>query len=176
MEKLIYKESPPKESIGEHIDNFMSVNEKELLWLYEVAGNMKSIVEIGSCKGRSTYALCSSECPLVISIDDFGVFPDTYPDFLNNTKNFKNLRQLRMLSEQAKSFVIDVDMVFIDGMHDYNSVTTDLRSWFPKTKKLICGHDYNDQSWTDVKKAVNDYFQDLFKVEVFETIWAVSKI
>jgi len=159
-------------SIGEHIDTFMSVNDKELQWLYETAKKMQSIVEIGSCKGRSTYSLCSSNCPLVISIDDFKVYPCPYDDFLENTKKFKNLRQLKMLSNQACSFVIDVDMVFIDGMHDYSSVMQDLVNWRPKAKKLICGHDYCDEEWTDVKKAVNDFFG--VAPEVYETIWMMK--
>jgi hypothetical protein len=67
------------------------------------------------------------------------------------------------------------DIVYIDGSHDYNSVTNDIRSWIPKIKKggFICGDDYTD-IWPEVKKSVHDYFGDKFEV-VGETQWFVKK-
>jgi Methyltransferase domain len=163
-------ETSPKLSIGEHIDNYMSVNLAELRWLHETAKKMQSIVEIGSCKGRSTYALCSSGCPSVIAVDDFGC--GTYDEFVKNTKEFifKNLTLYKMLSREAASLITETDMVFIDGMHHYVAVIDDLKLWTPKAKKLICGHDWIDRDWSDVQKAVRDYFSSE-PHEVFETIW-----
>ena len=158
-------------SIGEHIDSWMSVSLNELKWLHETAKNMKSIVEIGSCKGRSTYALCSSGCPVVIAVDDFGC--GTRKEFFENTKEFKNLTLFEMLSIDAAELIQSVDMVFIDGMHDYEHVMEDLKLWRSKAKKLICGHDYRlDVTWTDVAVATTEYFG--FKPSLFETIWYVE--
>ena len=70
--------------------------EVELVWLYEMAHKMETIVEVGSYQGQSTHAL------------------------LTGTKG----------------------MVFIDGAHDYDNVKLDIECWLPKTKKIICGHDY----------------------------------
>ena len=33
-------------------------------------------------------------------------------------------------------------MVYIDGRHFYEGVKEDILYWLPKTKKVICGHDY----------------------------------
>ena len=158
-------------TIGEHIDDYMSVSLNELRWLHETAKNMKSIVEIGSCKGRSTYALCSSGCPQVIAVDDFGC--GTKAEFLENTKEFKNLTLLEMLSKDAVDKVSDTDMVFIDGMHDYEHVMEDLILWGNKAKILLCGHDYRPNTpWTDVQRAVNNFLG--YTPLLFETIWYVE--
>lgn len=154
-------------SIGQHIDSFMSVNDKELQWLHDKAKEMSSIIEIGSCKGRSIYALCSSGCPNVIAIDDFGC--GTREEFIKNTKDLQNLTLMEMLSRDAADFVDSADMIFIDGMHNYDEVIRDLRFWSGKATKLICGHDYLDVGWSDVIKAVNDFF--ITPPNVFETIW-----
>lgn len=52
-----------------------------------------------------------------------------------------------------------IDMVFIDGDHDYEGVKTDCHEWLPK---VIAGgyaafHDYQRESLPDVTKAANEY-------------------
>jgi len=39
-----------------------------------------------------------------------------------------------------------IDLVFIDGEHTYEAVTTDIRCWLPKLRKggIIAGHDYKN--------------------------------
>jgi glyoxylase-like metal-dependent hydrolase (beta-lactamase superfamily II) len=56
-------------------------------------------------------------------------------------------------------------MVFIDGDHKYESVKEDIKLWLPKTKKLICGHDYQGE---DVRRAVNEV---LGEVDNINNIW-----
>jgi len=164
--------------IGEHIDDFMSVNLKELEWLYKKAKEMQSIVEIGSCKGRSTYALCISGCPKVVAVDAFEIYPETlHSEFIKNVGHFENLKLYKMLSAEASLLFKDrsVDMIFIDGNHSYDEVIKDLENWTRKATKLICGHDYGDMPWSDVKSAVTEFFgKEFTQIEVFETIWAVN--
>lgn len=54
---------------GSHIQGWMTV--EELNWLLETGKAMESIVEVGSWKGRSTFAQCSSGCPRVYAVDHF---------------------------------------------------------------------------------------------------------
>tara|TARA_B100001559_G_C16430862_1_gene589738 strand:+ start:145 stop:678 length:534 start_codon:yes stop_codon:yes gene_type:complete len=51
-----------------------------------------------------------------------------------------------------------LDLVYIDGDHEYQFVLEDLRMWNTrlKTNGLLCGHDYSER-YPDVIKAV-DYF------------------
>jgi len=63
-------------------------------------------------------------------------------------------------------------MVFIDGDHDYKAVMCDLATWAPRTKKLICGHDFNDPMYPGVKQAVYEYFGAEFVTPGPDGLWA----
>ncbi len=53
----------------------------------------------------------------------------------------------------------DLDFVFIDGDHAYDSVKFDIYTWSQKVKPggLLMGHDYCKSS---VKRAVDEYFEE----------------
>ena len=147
----------------------------ELSWLYIIAQVMDSIVEIGSWRGRSTDALLSG-CPgTVWAVDHFKGNKEhseeqktgIHEAFLENVGHYKNLELLKMNSLKAVKRFEDksVDMVFIDGEHTYREVRSDIKAWLPKTKKLICGHDYDRKG---VKRAVGEL---LGGVNIFNRIW-----
>lgn len=150
---------------GSHIEGWMT--EPELEWLYRQAKRFRSVVEIGSWKGRSTYALCESGCPLVIAIDHFlgsdeqqaepAIAEGTLrAEFQRNLAGFNNLRLMSMSSEQAAHILTGVvDMVFIDGSHKYKDVSNDIKLWWPRTTYLIAGHDFDQP---DVARAVRQQF------------------
>ena len=142
----------------------------EIDFLYNRAKDMKSIVEIGSWKGRSTHALASgckngkiycvdhwrgSEGDITLGLSQK---EDVYQVFKENTKEFKNIEIKRGFSHEiAQEFHKKVDMVFIDAGHVYEEVKRDIEDWLPKTKKLICGHDYS-ADFPGVVRAVNEKF------------------
>lgn len=153
---------------------------KELAWLYLVAQEMDNIVEIGSWMGRSTDALLSGCKGTVWAVDHFkgsnteensfhreAAKWDISKIFLGNVGHYKNLKLLKMDSLEAVERFKDksVDMVFIDGGHEYEEVMVDIKAWLPKTKKLICGHDYDRKS---VKRAAREVLGD---VHAFGFIW-----
>ena len=53
-----------------------------------------------------------------------------------------------------------LDVVHIDGGHDYHAVTSDLREWWPmiRPEGVLIGDDY--PHWPEVKKAFDDFFVD----------------
>jgi hypothetical protein len=54
-----------------------------------------------------------------------------------------NVVGIRAASPAAGRKVPDpVDMVFIDGAHDFDSVVADITYWMARTEVLLCGHDY----------------------------------
>src|SRR5512139_3381685 len=135
------------------IFGWMSIG--ELRWLYETAQQMESIVEVGVWKGRSTHALCSGCKGIVIAVDHWkgsraeqtsnhkeANEKDVCQDFWANVGHFRNLSILRMESTKAAGLFHEksVDMVFIDGGHEFEEVLNDLRFWIPICKKLLCGH------------------------------------
>ena len=156
-------------------------SQKELSFLHETAKEMETIVEIGSWKGRSTEALLSGTKGTVYAVDHFlgskgeelqhkeAKEDIVYNQFLANVGKHKNLKVLRMSSEEAVKQFADksVDMVFIDGEHIYEGVKKDIELWLPKAKKVICGHDYCD-AWKGVKQAVEESFDDFCKDD---SIW-----
>lgn len=158
------------------------VFDQELDWLYEKSQEMESIVEIGSYKGKSTHALLSG-CPgTVYAVDDFrGIPHDSCPlkgkkleaAFDKNMKGFPNLVKMKTTSEDAAKLISTADMVFIDASHDYESVRSDISIWMPKTKKLLCGHDYKNDDWPEVTKAVDAAIKP-DRIQVIGNIWYVE--
>jgi hypothetical protein len=155
------------------------MQETELLWLYETAKGMNSVVEIGSFKGRSTVALASGCKGPVYAVDHFSgpTLAGTDPkairkEFERNTLSFPNVHLICEHSiDAARRFLPhEPEMVFIDGYHAYEQVKADLLAWLPKAKKLICGHDYGHPNWPGVKQAVDEILGP--GVQVSETIWS----
>lgn len=167
-----------KETYDNAIEGWMA--KEELNFLHDTAKDMKTIVEVGSWKGRSTHALASS-CPgTVWAVDTWkgsrqeqegphveATVHEILPIFKENMKDFMNVVAVEMESVEAAKMFEDksVDMVFIDGAHDYESVKADIAAWLPKAKTLICGHDYQ---WHSVQEAVTEAFGEL---DTAGTIW-----
>lgn len=179
------------------------MNVREQNWLYQHAKKFKSIIEIGSWKGKSTHALCCG-CAEghVTAIDHFvgtddpiqekyraelyrGAFKeveegvDIYEIFKKNMACFNNLDVIKMGSQDAikKYPGLGADMIFIDGGHNYDEVMADLKAYEPRAKKIICGHDYSAR-FPQVVGAVNDYFKEKGlrkEVQSYETIFWVEK-
>jgi hypothetical protein len=109
------------------------------------ACNIKSVVEIGVGAGDFARVMLSSGICEYIGIDDWR----------NPADAQRRLRALELLydsradiieehSETAISRFDDesIDMVYIDAMHDCESVYGDLVRWWPKCSRVIAGHDY----------------------------------
>lgn len=86
---------------------------------------------------------------------------------------------LRMPSlEAAKDVPNDLDLVIVDGNHDYEQVKQDILTWLPKlrSKGLMIGDDYylNSDKFPGVKKAVHEIFSD-HEITLFHRIWIYQK-
>lgn len=149
-----------------NIQGWMSTS--ELTWLYEQASKVKSVIEIGSWKGRSSFALlsgCKGEVTCVDhwlgatdvvvntgeSLSDVAKKENIYAEFLKNVGHFSNLDVIKMDSVSASKELDEAEMVFIDAEHTFDFVVKDLEAWVPKATKLLCGHDVNRD---DVRKAL----------------------
>jgi precorrin-6B methylase 2 len=148
----------------------------ELTWLMAQADQMESVAEVGCLHGRSAFALMTACDGPVWCVDPW---PDEgdhcYPSFVAHCGHFPNLRVVRAYSPAAAKEVPDIDMVFLDGDHEYEAVMADIEAWLPKTGKLICGHDYQneDGGYPGVAKAVNEVFGDQVENPADTAIWAV---
>lgn len=166
---------------GMHIWGWMSPDELE--WLRTTAATMSSVAEIGVLRGRSAFALLTG-CPgPVYCVDPWSDPGDhAYRGFMEECGHFPNLVAVRGLSPAAAAHVPDVDMVFIDGDHAYESVRADIEAWLPKTRQLICGHDYSDPAdyteqsggYEGVKRAVDEVFGGRVEIAPGTSIWTVE--
>lgn len=159
-----------------HIWGWMSP--AELYWLYETARHVDSVAEIGCLHGRSAFALLSG-CPgPVYCVDPWNDAADaSYPSFLASCGIFANLVAVRAASPAAAAQVPDVDMTFIDGAHSFAAVLADIAAWLPKTRRLLCGHDYQnaDAGYPGVGDAVRAVFgTDRVVVPPDTSIWTVD--
>lgn len=151
---------------GNNIQGWMQPD--ELQFLYEQAGKSKSVLEIGSWKGRSSHALLSGCKGMVTCVDTFAGSAqlgdatnamakqeDIYKQFMENVGHFTNLRVIKATSKEASEILKDekFDLIFIDGGHQYHEVKEDIALWLPHAKIIMCGHDYTG-SWHDVIQAV----------------------
>lgn len=158
--------------------------DEELAFLGEQAQGMTSIVELGSHKGRSADVLlknCKGPVVCVDLWDGKTEFPgdnaerseffdpeSVYAEFMQNVGHYPNVIVMRSDSVEAAKEIKDTDMVFIDADHSYEGCKKDIEAWRGKTRKLICGHDYNN-TWPGVMRAVNEAFPD--GVKVCGSIW-----
>lgn len=176
-----YKQSSKSIQSSIAIQGWMSIEELNILKM--LSKNMTSIAEIGCWKGKSTKIFLSECLGTVYAIDHFKGSEDDstyrktnedsdslYNQFRSNIGYAPNLRILKTSSEEAAKLINEeIDMVFIDGQHTFESVKQDIELWLPKTKKIICGHDYH---LPEVKQAVNSIFKN---IEVVDTIWIYRK-
>lgn len=171
----------------------------ELRWLAERASERKTVIEVGSWKGRSTKAL-----GMCVQVTVFAV--DHWSGSVANPQDFKEVQQIgaagcleifktNLAAEVSAGKVVTVmaesaeaarrlratlpngaDMVFIDGDHLYESVRRDIEIWRPLVAKggLMSGHDYM-QYWPGVVRAVTEAFPGR-DVGPFPktTIWSVT--
>lgn len=154
----------------------------ELEWLIEQASTRRIVVEIGSWKGRSMKALALAVWEVAYSVDhwmdappsdDSKVLPDWLEVRSRGAGTVKAEFERNLAPEIASGKCVPlglpsdkgalrlkeilgsrkVDMVFIDGDHEYSMVKRDIELWKPMLVDggLLCGHDY---IWPTVNKAV----------------------
>lgn len=76
----------------------------------------------------------------------------------------------------ASNCVRELDLVFIDALHDYESVKQDIALWWPKVRigGMLCGHDFNHQ-WPGCEHAVAESF-NLMQIGIAsDSVWFIVK-
>lgn len=165
------------------IDGWLSI--REAVGLYKlvqlVKGNNVTVCEIGSWLGKSSYILARSlerhENGRLICIDPFNATGDNrskkiykhtekklkkslLKTFTDNMRRFGVLNQISTIQgyshEIIKEFNTPIDILFIDGDHDYNSVLRDYKDWSKLVKKggFIAFHDVGGSHVTGPKEVV----------------------
>jgi SAM-dependent methyltransferase len=188
------KEASEAADAANKIRGYMSW--EELAWLAENAKG-KDVVEVGSWLGRSTKAIASS-AKVVYAVDHWkGTLNDPtleeaktidpWAEFNHNLGPEINSRKVIPIARGHEEVgptmtyydgltldtcpVGPVDMVFIDGDHEYEAVKRDILNAKAMLKPggLLCGHDFSD-AHPGVMKAVRELVPG-FSVGAGASIW-----
>ena len=152
----------------------------------------RTVVEVGCHLGRSLCAVASvirDKKHMVHAVDPWTeeqLGPehpwsgkrDRKRDFIANCERFGLCRVTahQMTSVEAPGLLGSATLVFLDGLHDYESVLADIRAWQPHIVYggILCGHDYTP-GWPGVERAVREVFG--LKARTYaphSTIWSVT--
>jgi predicted O-methyltransferase YrrM len=142
----------------------------------------KTMIEIGSFVGESTVMFAQS-FKKVIAIDPFMEgydpqdptsylfeFDNVYQTYLDRITIYSNIQTIIETSDNAiKELDSETyDFIYLDGLHTYEGVKTDITNYLPLVKKggVIGGHDYTNQvsHLVGVFQAVNEMFGQPDKV------------
>ena len=121
-------------------------------------------VEVGTHKGASACA-ASINADRVTTIDIFDwqpkVYETVYPDVANKVTFFKGTSTDYAATLPGHP---TIDVLFIDGAHEYKYVQMDCRALVPHVKKggTVLFHDHNPNNpVTRVYEAVNEFLQTI---------------
>lgn len=136
----------------------------------------KLMIEIGSFVGEST-VLFAQSFKKVIAIDPFlegydpkdptsylFEFDNVYQTYLDRITVYSNIETIVDTSDNAVKELVgkEFDFIYLDGLHTYDGVKTDITNYLPLVKKggVIGGHDYTNQipHLVGVYQAVNEMF------------------
>jgi len=150
------------------IPSWTNLNERELLSkLSQAVPEGGLILEIGCLYGGTTAVLALSNPKAeVISMDNFSWTPKGYPT-VSPERTKRNLSEAG--AKNVQIIVADsrtqwqkwwrhIDLLWIDGGHSYEYVSSDLFHFAPFAS-VVALHDYGNATWTSIKKAVEEFLK-----------------
>ena len=151
------------------------LTDEEARLLFDVAKDCKFIVEIGTLKGNSALILGATGND-VVTIDNYSSPNSSKSGAIDLLAGLENVRLLESESSATgEKYYGSIDLLFIDGGHDYEQVKADIEAWSYKVIGKIAFHDYG--SWPGVTQAVDEAIEQgkLKKVEQAGTLIVTEK-
>lgn len=102
---------------------------------------------------------------------------DIFREFVKNIRGFEHviwpLRQDSVFAAQRIKDSFEIDFVYIDADHRFDSVLNDILAWrkVMTSDGWIAGHDYTDEG---VRRAVNSVFDEAQIETVLDNSWLVK--
>jgi MMP 1-O-methyltransferase len=169
------------------------LNDREGRRLYQLATQCTGrgvIVEIGSWKGKSTIWIgqgsLAGKGVKIHAVDPHTGSPQhhevlgqvwTFDQFQRNIKAAEVdsvvVPHVDFSESVAKTFTEPVELIFIDGLHEYEGVKTDFDAWYPKVIDGGWMAFHDSTCWDGVRKVVTDH---LFKSTRFRKLGFTSSI
>jgi predicted O-methyltransferase YrrM len=159
----------------------------ELAYIAEEATKALFAVEVGTYLGRSAKVMLDASPMLHLWCVDPGLVDgihETSRYFMREEIAAGRCELIRKYTPEAAGMLEHMrgklDMVWIDGAHDFGNVVQDIKAWGPllKVGGLLCGHDYEAPprypQKNDVAKAVEHCLMNWFS-EPVPRVWAFTK-
>lgn len=125
-------------------------------------------LDIGSFMGGSALSIHEGLKAAGVSADILAIEPCPCRELYWNTSSIPRFKLLKETSEKAVKRIPNnsVDLIFLDGNHDYSCVSRDLKNYWLKLKKdgILLGHDYCEEQ-PGVAKAVEETFKNFSAFE-----------
>ncbi len=169
---------------------YTHLTNEEKLKLFNLAINSRKgsvIVEVGSYLGASSNFLAkaakirSSKLHCIDTWQNHEMsegIRDTFEEFKKNTISLSKYIEIHkgFSAEIAKKFDQEIDMIFFDGGHSYETINSDWNNWSPKLKKnaIVVFH---DTGWAEgVNKVIEENSSSLSKKDSLPNMWWGTKI
>src|SRR3990167_5570095 len=141
-----------EEALAKTVNPQLTLDEARLL--FETAKNCRFIVEIGTLRGNSALILGATGND-VVTIDNYDSSNSSKSGAIDLLAGLVNVRVFESESSATgKKYYGPIDLLFIDGGHDYEQVKADIEAWYDKVSGKIAFHDYG--SWPGVTQAVDE--------------------
>ena len=163
----------------------LATPERDAKVLYRIVATItpEFILEIGTYYGHTTYGFkLNSPKSIIYTIDickEMGIKVPQYQEIetLQHDEvgiifkdNESNIVQVFGDSRKISTYrdLPDFDFVYIDGNHSCESIISDTKNVFDKTKQnaIILWHDYKDDGFVETKIALNEIIKR-FKIRIF---------
>jgi len=161
------------------VPSWTSIAEREVLArLAEQVPAGGTIVEIGALYGGMTIVMGQANPEAWITvIDNFSWTPiqerpASKAELLRNTTEF-GVTKVDVLEgdsrEIGRTWTTPIDLLWIDGGHSFEFVRADLENFAPWAQ-VVALHDYDNQFWPDIRRAVEEFMQTHDGWEIAEVV------
>jgi cephalosporin hydroxylase len=138
------------------------------------------LVEVGIYNGRSVAYLAEKTAGrnVIYGIDNFSMADEA--ETRRNLAPYPHVIVVNASSQDAADSILLLGFrptfVFLDALHDYESVKADIAAWLPLVRPggVIAGHDYSPTDWPGVVQAVQERFGPLEPAGVKRYCWWVE--
>ena len=153
------------------------MDREELAWLAEQAAAARKTIEVGCWRGRSTTVMAEATAGTIWCVDPWTgtqdaphkpVKRDVLRMFAENlwdhiaTGRVQVLPARSLVALDVLRYLAPFDFVFLDGDHAYDSVAPEIEAFRPLVRPggVLAGHDYGNDRWPDVTRAVDERVPD----------------